>query len=69
MIRSTHFQSGGFERVGSSPSIIYLKDIPFINLKEYDILLKIMIISHKMKAVIIWTHQKNATNLVTKLVD
>jgi hypothetical protein len=23
MIRSTHFQSGGFERVGSLPSIIY----------------------------------------------
>jgi len=34
MIRSTHFQSGGFETVGSSPSIIYLKYKPIISLKK-----------------------------------
>jgi hypothetical protein len=38
MIRSIHFQSGGFETVGSSPSIIYLKQKPMISLRTLPML-------------------------------
>jgi len=42
MIRSTHFQSGGFETVGSSPSIIYLKHKPLISLRTLPLLKKLL---------------------------
>jgi hypothetical protein len=48
MIRRTHFQSGGFDKVGSSPSIIYLKDTLFIKQKGCDNLYKITVISHRI---------------------
>jgi hypothetical protein len=43
MIRSTHFQSGGFETVGSSPSIIYLKQKPIISLRTLPLLKKLLL--------------------------
>jgi hypothetical protein len=46
MIRSTHFQSGGFETVGSSTSIIYMKYKPIISLRTLT-LLKKLLLQHK----------------------
>jgi hypothetical protein len=43
MIRSTHFQSGGFETVGSSSSIIYLKHKPIISLRTPTSLKKLLL--------------------------
>jgi len=43
MIRSSHFQSGGFETVGSSPSIIYLKYKPIISLRTLTVLKKLLL--------------------------
>jgi hypothetical protein len=66
MIRSTHFQSGGFERVGSSPSIIYLKQTNYY-LKDTNTDQKITTASYEIQteeiAKLAWKNSKNKTHI------